>query len=70
MDKRQPMRASATFAGQPVHRQYPDGKSSLEIPRPNLGPFLILLAQLERAGQACEAPDVSSILAEDAITFG
>jgi hypothetical protein len=33
-------------------------------------PFHILLAQSERAGQACEAPDASSILAEDAITFG
>lgn len=30
-----------------------------------LGRFFIFLAQTERAGQACEAPDASSILAED-----
>ena len=29
------------------------------------GPFYIFLAQADRAGQACEAPDASSILAED-----
>ena len=36
--------AQAWRSGQPVHRQYPDGKSLLEFPKPSPGPFLVLLA--------------------------
>jgi len=68
-EKRRPMRASVAFwatSSSAISRRQTLARS----PRPTPGPFLILLAQSERAGQACEAPDASSILAEDAITFG
>lgn len=58
------MRVSVAIR-QPVHRQYPDGQSLLESSQAKPGQFYVFLAQTDRAGQACEAPDASSILAED-----